>query len=77
MDKIRFGIVGAAGRGNSFVRTLQAHAATEIAALCDIRADEVEANAADLGVEHAFTDAADTRNSVANTKKFTAARRTR
>lgn len=59
MDKIRFGIVGAAGRGSSYVRTLQAHADTEIAALCDIRAAEVEKNATDLGVEYAFTDAAE------------------
>ena len=57
MDKIGFGIIGAAGRGSSYVRTLQAHAATEITALCDIRAEEVRQNAADLGIKHAFTDA--------------------
>ena len=57
MDKIRFGIIGAAGRGSSYVRTLQAHAATEITALCDIRAEEVRQHAVDLGIEHAFTDA--------------------
>ena len=57
MDKIRFGIIGAAGRGNSYVRTLQAHAATEITALCDIREEELRHNAAELGIAHAFTDA--------------------
>ena len=57
MDRIRFGIIGAAGRGNSYVRTLQAHAATEITALCDIREEELRHNAAELGIAHAFTDA--------------------
>ena len=57
MDKIRFGIIGVAGRGSSYLGTLQAHAATEITALCDIRAEEMRQHAADLGVEHAFTDA--------------------
>ena len=54
---IRFGIVGAAGRGNNFVRNLQANPATRLVALCDIRAEEVRKNAADLDVEHVFTDA--------------------
>ena len=56
-EKIRFGIIGAAGRGNSFVRSLEANPATEIVALCDIREEEVRKNAAELGVEGVFTDA--------------------
>ena len=56
-DTIRFGIIGAAGRGNSFVRSLQANPATTVAALCDIRADEVRTRGEELGVEHVFTDA--------------------
>ena len=56
-DRIRFGIVGAAGRGNSFVRSLRAHPATELTALCDVRAEPLQANAAELGVEHTFTEA--------------------
>ena len=56
-EKIRFGIIGAAGRGNSFARSLKANPATEIAALCDIREEQVRKNAAELGVEQVFTDA--------------------
>jgi len=55
-EKIRFGIIGAAGRGSSFVRSLEANPATEIAALCDIREDEVRKNAAELGVKHVFIE---------------------
>ena len=56
MDKIRFGVIGAAGRGSGFIPTLLAHPATEVAALCDIRREEVERHAAELGVELVFTD---------------------
>ena len=62
-DPIRFGIIGAAGRGNSFVRTLQAHPATDLVALCDIRAEEVRRNAAEAGVEQVFTEAEELFNS--------------
>ena len=57
MDRIRFGVIGATGRGSGFIPTLMAHPATEIAALCDIRREEVEQHAAELGVEQVFTDA--------------------
>jgi predicted dehydrogenase len=56
MDKIRFGIVGAAGRGNSFVRGIEAHPAADIVALCDLREEKVRENAAAIGVESVFTD---------------------
>ena len=59
MDKIRFGVIGAAGRGSGFIPTLLAHPATEITALCDIRREEVERHAAELGVEQVFTDASE------------------
>ena len=54
---MRFGVIGAAGRGRGFIPTLLAHPATEIAALCDIRREEVQCHAAELGVEQVFTDA--------------------
>jgi predicted dehydrogenase len=54
---IRFGIIGAAGRGSSFARSLRANPATELTALCDLRAEPLAANAAELGVEHTFADA--------------------
>ena len=56
MDEVRFGIVGAAGRGNSFVRGLEAHPAARITALCDLREERVRQNAAEIGVENVFTD---------------------
>ena len=56
-EKLRFGIIGAAGRGNSFVRSLEANPATRIAALCDIREEQVRQHAAELGVTEVFTDA--------------------
>ena len=56
MDKIRFGVIGAAGRGSGFIPTLLAHPATEVAALCDTRREEVEQHAAELGVGQVFTD---------------------
>ena len=57
MSKIRFGILGAAGRGNSYIRNLQANPATVITALCDVREEAVKANAAEFAIPHAFTDA--------------------
>jgi predicted dehydrogenase len=54
---IRFGIIGAAGRGNSFVRAIQAHPSGEVTALCDIREEQARQNAKDLGVQHVFADA--------------------
>jgi len=57
MDKIRVGIIGAAGRGSGFIPALLAHPATEVAALCDLRRAEVEHHAAELGVKQVFTDA--------------------
>ena len=40
MDKIRVGVIGAAGRGSGFIPTLLAHQATDLTALCDIRREE-------------------------------------
>ncbi len=54
---LRCGIIGAVTRGSSWVHTLLANPATEIAALCDIREEQVRANAAELEVEHVFTEA--------------------
>ena len=54
---IRFGIIGAVGRGGSFIKSLQANPRADITALCDVRADRLEPSAAELGVEHTFTEA--------------------
>lgn len=56
-DAVRFGIIGAAGRGSSYVRSLQAHPRTRIAALCDVREERVRADAQELGVANVFTEA--------------------
>ena len=54
MDTIRFGIVGAVGRGNSYVRALTAHPDTRLVALCDIRLEEARKSAAELEVEGVY-----------------------
>ena len=54
---IRFGIIGAVGRGSSFTRSLKANPRASIAALCDIRTERLATSAAELDVEHTFADA--------------------
>ncbi len=56
-DRLRFGIIGAAGRGSSFVPTLMVHPQTAVTALCDVRAEAVAARGRELGIDHVFTDA--------------------
>jgi predicted dehydrogenase len=56
-EMIRCGIIGAAGRGNSYVRVLRGNPATELVALCDVRQQQVRHNATELEIEHVFTDA--------------------
>lgn len=55
--KIRFGIIGAMGRGAGFVRALEANPNTEIAALCDLKEEELRKRSEELEVRHTFTDA--------------------
>lgn len=56
-DLVRFGIVGAVGRGSSFVRTLQAHSSASLVAMCDIREDLLRERAAEIEVKLTFTEA--------------------
>jgi predicted dehydrogenase len=56
-DKIRFGVIGSVRRGGSFVTNLLANPAAQITALCDIQAEQLEASAAEIGVERTFSDA--------------------
>ena len=56
-DVVRFGIVGAVGRGSSFVRTLRAHSGAELTAMCDIQEDVLAERAAEVEVRLTFTDA--------------------
>ncbi|MFT5086948.1 MAG: putative dehydrogenase [Candidatus Latescibacterota bacterium] len=56
MDVIRFGIVGAVGRGSSYTRALAAHPATKLTALCDIRMAEAQESAEALAVDAVFGD---------------------
>ena len=58
-DTIRFGIIGAAGRGDGFTRVLQGHPEAAVVALCDIQEDKVRQISEEIGVEHVFTDAED------------------
>ena len=55
-QSIRFGIIGAVGRGSSFVKALQSHPNAEIVALCDIQEELLARPAAELGVPLTFTE---------------------
>ncbi len=55
--RLRFGIVGAVGRGSSFVASLQAYDRAELVAMCDLREDLLAERAAEVGVSHTFTSA--------------------
>lgn len=55
--KIRFGIIGAVGRGSGYVRALTAHRHTEITALCDIKEENLKARGAELGISNLYDDA--------------------
>jgi len=54
---IRFGIIGAVGRGGGFVNAIQAHPGAELVAMCDIQPDRLREKAAEVGVKLLFTDA--------------------
>jgi predicted dehydrogenase len=54
---VRFGIIGAVGRGGGFVGAIQSHPNARLTAMCDIAEDRLRAAAAEVGVEHTFTDA--------------------
>ena len=56
-DTIRFGIIGAVRRGGNYVSGLTVHPAAAVTALCDIAEEPLRESAAELGIEHAFTDA--------------------
>ena len=55
-DIIRFGIIGAVGRGSGFVPALRANSHTEISALCDINEEALKENAEGLEITDVFTD---------------------
>jgi predicted dehydrogenase len=53
---LKIGIVGAVGRGASFRAPFDAHAATEIHAICDIQEDALDEAAHTLGASETYTD---------------------
>lgn len=56
MKPIRLGLVGAAGRGSSFLDICKAIGGIEIQAVCDIRADQLPRIQAESGAKQAFAD---------------------
>ncbi len=54
--KLKIGIVGAAGRGASFRAAFDAHPATQIYAVCDIRQEALAEAAEALGAQETYTD---------------------
>ena len=55
-DKLKIGIVGAAGRGASFRAAFDAHPQTRIHAVCDVRQDELQKAKERLGAQEAYDD---------------------
>jgi predicted dehydrogenase len=56
LEKLNVGIVGAAGRGASFRAAFDAHPATHIHAVCDVREEALAAAAERLGASETFVD---------------------
>ena len=56
MEVLKVGIVGAAGRGESFFTPFIHNPRTRIEAICDIREDELAKTAAEIEVTAAYTD---------------------
>lgn len=56
MEQLNVGIVGAAGRGASFRTAFDAHPATRIHAVCDVRQEALAQAAETLGASEAYTD---------------------
>jgi len=58
-DEIRIGVVGAAGRGGSFFRSLRALEGVRVTAACDVNAEGLSAACRQQSIPHAFTDYAE------------------
>ncbi|MGD9518441.1 MAG: Gfo/Idh/MocA family protein [Armatimonadota bacterium] len=56
-ELLRFGIIGAVGRGAGFVRALHANPQTCITALCDIQEEVLRQRAEEMGVVLTYTNA--------------------
>lgn len=56
MDKIRIGIVGAAGRGGSFFSAFTSNPRVTLQALCDLNEERIREVAGTLGVPDVYTD---------------------
>lgn len=56
IEKLNVGIVGAAGRGASFRAAFDAHPATRIHAVCDVREDALAEAAERLGATETYSD---------------------
>ena len=56
LEKLNFGIVGAAGRGGSFRAGIEATGAARIHAVCDIQEDKLPAAAEKLGASEMYAD---------------------
>ena len=56
-ERIRFGIIGAGGRGGRFTPVLLGNPATEVVAFCDTNQEEMQKRASESGIDGLFTDA--------------------
>lgn len=55
MDQLKFGVVGAAGRGAGFFTAITCNPRARLEALCDLNAEGLATTAAQVGVEKTYT----------------------
>ena len=56
MDELKFGVVGAAGRGSGFFTAITCNPRARLEALCDLNEESLSKTAAQAGVTRTYTD---------------------
>jgi predicted dehydrogenase len=56
MEQLKFGVVGAAGRGSGFFTAITCNSRARLEALCDVNEDGLAATAAQVGVTKTYVD---------------------
>lgn len=56
MEQLKFGVVGAAGRGAGFFTAITCNSRAKLTALCDLNAEALAKTAGQVGVAQTFTD---------------------
>ena len=56
MDQLKFGVVGAAGRGAGFFTAITCNPRAQLTALCDLNGESLATTAGQVGVTQTYTD---------------------